>query len=767
MFKVVLWVKSYVHKQKIIAGTMILGILAAGLLALFTNAIGVAARTSPPTTPTGLKATVVSPVQINLSWKASTSQVGVAGYDIYSSGTLIGSSATTGYAATGLTPKTKYKFTVAAYDTQGKLSSKSSAVTAITPTDTTPPTKPGSLTVSNLISTSLTLNWTASTDNVGVVGYKVLRNGTQIATTTATTYADSSLTNNTTYNYSVEAYDAANLVSAAATVSATTVLPAPANLQTSNVTATSVGLSWTQTVADPKITGYQVSRSGVVLAKITGTTYTDITVSAGQAYGYSIAAYNAAGNLSSAVTINVTTPNPSPNAPTGVTAVTSSTAAIGLKWTAPTGGAAPASYTVYRNGTAAGTTDGYTTNFFDTGLSAGSNYTYTVTATGSGGIVSAASAPLSASTGSTTTPITSCGTISSSGSYVLPSSLSSSLKTTCLTIQNTTNVTLDCQGNTISMASGVTPPTTFILINNVQNFMLVNCTITPNAKVYNLSVQNSSSGFIDGDSFTGSDGFVSVNASNALVVSNNTFTNSLYEQGGSSGNYIGNNQISYSNYVGAQLIGSGNGSANTIDNNNVNGNGGWTAATGNYGFDDGIGIGMESNDILANNTIQNVWDTGIETDGLISNCLFANNTINYARISGIGGWYYNSWTGNTVSNNKISNVEMTFYFFNQAGLPTGQTKLYFLNNTFIGNVSTSPVSSYIGGPSTFIDMDPADNPSIPAGSLIAGNNVFTDNVWASNQYAPTLWPANMIVDGGGNVCGAESYNKNSQLTCVN
>ncbi len=75
------------------------------------------------------------------------------------------------------------------------------------------------------------LTWSASTDNVGVTGYKILRsttNGgpyTQIATTAATTYTDSSVSYSSTYYYVVQAYDAANNTSGNSN-QATAVVPA-------------------------------------------------------------------------------------------------------------------------------------------------------------------------------------------------------------------------------------------------------------------------------------------------------------------------------------------------------------------------------------------------------------------------------------------------------------------------------------------------------------------------------------------------------------
>jgi len=96
--------------------------------------------------------------------------------------------------------------------------------------DTMPPTAPGSLTVTAASTTQINLSWTASTDNVGVTGYKLERctgancsNFTQIATPTTTTYSDTGLTASTSYSYRVRATDAAgNLSTFSNTGSATT-----------------------------------------------------------------------------------------------------------------------------------------------------------------------------------------------------------------------------------------------------------------------------------------------------------------------------------------------------------------------------------------------------------------------------------------------------------------------------------------------------------------------------------------------------------------
>jgi len=89
--------------------------------------------------------------------------------------------------------------------------------------DTQPPTVPGSLRVTGKSSVTISLAWNASTDNVGVTGYDVIRGGTRVATVNTLSYTDPNLTPNTTYSYVVKARDAAgNLSGASNTVSATT-----------------------------------------------------------------------------------------------------------------------------------------------------------------------------------------------------------------------------------------------------------------------------------------------------------------------------------------------------------------------------------------------------------------------------------------------------------------------------------------------------------------------------------------------------------------
>lgn len=75
--------------------------------------------------------------------------------------------------------------------------------------DTQAPTAPSSLSSFNVTNTSATLNWSASSDNVSVTGYRIYRNGSSIGTVTGTSANVTGLSASTSYTFYVRAYDAA------------------------------------------------------------------------------------------------------------------------------------------------------------------------------------------------------------------------------------------------------------------------------------------------------------------------------------------------------------------------------------------------------------------------------------------------------------------------------------------------------------------------------------------------------------------------------
>lgn len=117
--------------------------------------------------------------------------------------------------------------------------------------DSTAPSAPSGLSATANSST-VNLAWTQSTDNVGVAGYRIDRNGTEIGTSTVASFADTSVTGGTTYNYTVKASDVAGNLSASsntATVTTTAVATAAAinitSYYVSNNTRNSATINWT------------------------------------------------------------------------------------------------------------------------------------------------------------------------------------------------------------------------------------------------------------------------------------------------------------------------------------------------------------------------------------------------------------------------------------------------------------------------------------------------------------------------------------------
>ncbi|MFG2001951.1 PQQ-dependent sugar dehydrogenase [Spirillospora sp. NPDC048911] len=141
--------------------------------------VGPPGDTEPPTAPGQpvCAAADIGETTIRLNWPASTDNVGVVAYDIYNLGQKIAEAPNPPgppYTVTGLTANTTYTISIFARDAAGKVSASSPEVTCRTKAgETQPPTAPGSLTSSNVGSTSVSLTWTASTDNVGVTAYQI------------------------------------------------------------------------------------------------------------------------------------------------------------------------------------------------------------------------------------------------------------------------------------------------------------------------------------------------------------------------------------------------------------------------------------------------------------------------------------------------------------------------------------------------------------------------------------------------------------------
>lgn len=175
--------------------------------------------TQAPTVPTNLIASGPTMSSIDLTWTASTDNIGVTGYYIYFSGGSLAATVTSGTSTTitGLSSNTSYTFYATAYDAAGNESNSSNEATLSTLADTEAPTIPQNLVATAASSSAIDLSWSASTDNVGVVGYNVYYSSDDslAATVAGTSTTISGLEASTNYEFYVTAYDAAGNESAA------------------------------------------------------------------------------------------------------------------------------------------------------------------------------------------------------------------------------------------------------------------------------------------------------------------------------------------------------------------------------------------------------------------------------------------------------------------------------------------------------------------------------------------------------------------------
>jgi len=162
----------------------------------------------------------------------------VTGYRIYR-GTASGSETfltsvglVTTYTDTTTTSGTTYYFRATALNAMGEgaMSNELSA-TPSAGADTTPPSTPGNVSALLVGTSQVVVGWTASTDNIGVTGYQVYRDGLLVGTVATTHYLDAGMSAGSTHSYQVRAIDGAGLQSAASTSRSATLKPLGKNAQ--------------------------------------------------------------------------------------------------------------------------------------------------------------------------------------------------------------------------------------------------------------------------------------------------------------------------------------------------------------------------------------------------------------------------------------------------------------------------------------------------------------------------------------------------------
>ncbi|MBA9084569.1 glycosidase/chitodextrinase [Fontibacillus solani] len=303
--------------------------------------------------------------------------------------------------------------------------------------DTTPPSVPTGLSKGAVTSASAVISWTASTDNVGVTGYDVYRNGNLVkAGVTTTSYTDTGLTASTTYSYTVLAKDAAGNQSAQSTALQVTTAD-PTSENTAEIYYYTKTRGWSSVNIHYQINGSTwTTAPGEAMEATSCTDWKKKKINLGTATGVNVVFNNGNGawdnhggvnysigpgittikdGVVTANTINPCIPpvpdTTPPSVPTNVSAIANGIR-IALTWTASIdneGGRGVAGYEITRTGGTQGTKVfiSATNSYADSGLDAQTVYTYSVAAYDKAepSNKSASSASVSAKTGDAPTPL--------------------------------------------------------------------------------------------------------------------------------------------------------------------------------------------------------------------------------------------------------------------------------------------------------------------------------------------------------------------------
>ncbi len=133
--------------------------------------------------------------------------------------------------------------------------------------DSIAPSAPSGFSATTNSSTKITLVWSASSDNVGVTGYRIYRNSIEIGTSAVTSFTDNSVTGGATYSYTIKAYDAAgNLSASSSTATVTTPLAATVKITSysaGSVTSTGAKINWTTDIPSTGVVSYGTSTNNL------------------------------------------------------------------------------------------------------------------------------------------------------------------------------------------------------------------------------------------------------------------------------------------------------------------------------------------------------------------------------------------------------------------------------------------------------------------------------------------------------------------------
>jgi fibronectin type 3 domain-containing protein len=374
-------------------------------------------NTAPPSVPVLLTARGTDIKRVDLSWAASSSAIGVAGYEIFrgaSAGDLTPYATTisTNFTDAQVSPSLTYYYALLAYDNAGNHSALTPTVAATTPQEP-PPSTPGQPAAAPLFN-RVSLAWPPSTSAIGVSGYLIFRGTSpatlqQISNTVVPAFVDAHVAPSSSYYYAVTAYDANGLFSAqsAPVAAATPQQPSPTvpgHVLAQSQSFNRITISWTASTSDTGVAGYVIYRglspaSLSALGVSTGAPYTDSQTAPQTTYFYAVSSYDIYG-LASALSpaVSATTlQEAAPTAPPQLSAQATAFNSIALSWQASSGDVAIGGYVVYRGSspaTLAPLATSTATNYTDSLAVPNRTYYYSVAAYDVYGLFSSQAAPV-------------------------------------------------------------------------------------------------------------------------------------------------------------------------------------------------------------------------------------------------------------------------------------------------------------------------------------------------------------------------------------
>ncbi|GAA4209429.1 hypothetical protein GCM10022252_75960 [Streptosporangium oxazolinicum] len=267
---------------------------------------------TPPSVPSELRLTGMTPTSVTVAWDAASDNVGVVGYGVYLNGVSEGDQGGRTKTFTGLTPGLSYNVQVDAYDSKGNRSER--AELTVTPiNDTTPPDVPV-VRVAALGAGTISVAWDTPADQSVVVGYGVYRNGAKVgADQVARLKTFTGLTTGAVYTIGVDAIDLLGNRSAKGTrtlrAQADTTPPTlPGGVHVVAATKTSVTVAWTASSDDNAgVAGYGLYLGAAKQAEIPSTVYTFTGLTPGILYSFGVDAVDGLGNRTTKVMVQAAT----------------------------------------------------------------------------------------------------------------------------------------------------------------------------------------------------------------------------------------------------------------------------------------------------------------------------------------------------------------------------------------------------------------------------------------------------------------------------